>query len=170
MRMKKKPPGRSHRAANHRRNLCRSGLLGADLSNLATAIINVGLSIVLIRWFGLPGVAVATLIPVTIRAVAIIMPLACSRVGMPVTRFLFTAVWPAAWPAVIVLGGLSMVRHAASTSLIQAVLMGAATGLVYAALFLCLAIGRRDRTRYFEKLRSVAGWQQLETVPTGPAV
>jgi O-antigen/teichoic acid export membrane protein len=132
------------------------------ISNFATAAINVGLSILLIRRFGLPGVAVATLVPVTVRAVAVVIPVACARVGMPLTQFVATAVWPALWPAILVLGGLAVVRNTASTSLLYALVLGAMTGLVYAALFLGLAIGRRDRTRYFGKLRSLARWPTLE--------
>ena len=132
------------------------------ISNLVTAVINIGLSILLIRWLGLPGVALATLVPVTVRAVVVVIPLACARVGMGLLRFLATAVWPATWPALVALGGLAMVRNPASTSLVHALLEGAAAGLVYAILFLGLAIGRRDRTRYFGKLRSLAGGPTLE--------
>jgi O-antigen/teichoic acid export membrane protein len=143
-------------------------LLGAGghqlvaVSNLVTAAINIGLSILLIRSFGLPGVAMATLVPVTVRAVVIIIPVACTRVGMPLSAFFAQAVWPALWPAAVVLGVLAMVRNPASTSLIHAVLEGATAGLFYTILFLGVAIGRRDRTRYVGKLRSLAGWPQLE--------
>ena len=132
------------------------------VSNLVTAIVNIGLSVLLIRWIGLPGVAIATLIPVTVRAIAVVIPVACARVGIPLPRFLAQAVWPAVWPALIVLGALAALRNPASTSLIHALLEGAASGLVYALLFLGVAIGRRDRTRYFGKLRSLAGWPTLE--------
>jgi len=135
--------------------------LGA-ISNSITAAVNIALSVILIRWMGLPGVAIATLVPVTVRAVMIVIPVACRRVGMPLTAFFSTAVWPAAWPALVVLGGLAIVRNPASTSLFHALLQGAIAGVLYAALFLGIAIGRRDRTRYIGKLRSLAGWPQLE--------
>jgi O-antigen/teichoic acid export membrane protein len=131
-------------------------------SYLVTAAVNIALSVLLIRWLGLPGVAIATLIPVTIRACFVVVPVACARVGMPLTRFLAAAVWPAVWPAVLVLGTLAIVRNPASTSLVHALLQGATAGLAYAMLFLGLAIGRRDRTRYFGRLRSLAGWTALE--------
>jgi O-antigen/teichoic acid export membrane protein len=143
-------------------------LLGAGshqlsaISNSITAVINVVLSVVLIRWMGLPGVALATLVPVTIRAVLIVIPVACARVGMSLTAFFSAAVWPALWPAVVVLGALAIVRNPASTSLFHALLEGAIGGLCYTILFVGLAIGRRDRTRYLGKLRSLAGWPQLE--------
>jgi O-antigen/teichoic acid export membrane protein len=143
-------------------------LLGAGshqlvaISNLITAAINVALSIALIRWMGLPGVALATLVPVTVRAVLIVIPLACARVGMSLTTFFAAAVWPAVWPALVVLGGLAIVRNPASTSLFHALLEGAIAGVFYTILFVGIAIGRRDRTRYLGKLRSLAGWPQLE--------
>jgi O-antigen/teichoic acid export membrane protein len=135
--------------------------LGA-ISNLVTAVINIALSVLLIRWWGLPGVALATLVPVTVRAVAIVIPVACKRVGMPLTTFFAVAVWPAVWPALLVLGGLAVVRNPSSTSLIHALLQGAMSGLLYTIIFVGLAIGRRDRTRYLGKLRSLTGWPQLE--------
>ena len=132
------------------------------MSNLITAAINVALSIALIRWMGLPGVALATLVPVTVRAVLIVIPLACARVGMSLTRFFATAVWPAVWPALLVLGGLAIVRNPASTSLFRALVEGAIAGVFYTLLFVGIAIGPRDRSRYLGKLRSLAGWPQLE--------
>jgi O-antigen/teichoic acid export membrane protein len=60
-------------------------LLGAGshklvaISNSITAAINVALSVLFIRWWGLPGVAIATLLPVTARAVFVVIPVACAR-------------------------------------------------------------------------------------------
>jgi len=131
-------------------------------SNSISAGINVALSVLFIRWWGLPGVAIATLLPVTARAVFVVIPVACARVGMSLSTFFATAVWPAVWPAFLVLGGLAMLRNPASTSLFYALLEGAIAGLLYTILFLGVAIGPRDRTRYLGKLRSLAGWPQLE--------
>jgi O-antigen/teichoic acid export membrane protein len=143
-------------------------LLGAGshklvaISNSITAAINVALSVLFIRWWGLPGVAIATLLPVTARAVFVVIPVACARVGMSLSTFFATAVWPAVWPAVIVLAGLAVIRNPASTSLFYALLQGAIGGLLYTILFVGVAIGPRDRMRYLGKLRSLAGWPQLE--------
>jgi hypothetical protein len=87
----------------------------------------------------------------------IILPTACRRVGLPLLRFLRTAIWPAAWPAVLTLGGLIVLRGTTSTSLWLAVLKGAVVGVVYAVLFLGVAVGREDRNRYLGKLRMIAG-------------
>jgi O-antigen/teichoic acid export membrane protein len=131
-------------------------------SNLIAATVNVGLSFLLIRIYGLRGMAVATLIPVTIRAVAVLIPTACARVGISIRRFLIDAVWPAVWPAAIVLTGLAMVRDVAGTSLPKAVLSGGIAGMFYVAIFIGVAIGRADRDRYLGRLRSIAGWPALK--------
>jgi O-antigen/teichoic acid export membrane protein len=133
------------------------------ISNLVAAMVNVGLSIVLIRTHGLPGVAIATLIPVTIRAAIVLIPVACTRVGIPVTRFMAAAIWPTVWPAVIVLGGLAAVRADAAESFANIVLHCGAVGVVYVVLFLGVAIGRADRLRYMGKLRSLARRPVLRT-------
>ncbi len=143
-------------------------LLGAGshqlvaISNAISAAINIALSVLFIRWWGLPGVAIATLLPVTARAVFVVIPVACARVGMSLTTFFAAAVWPAVWPACVVLAGLAIIRNPASTSLFYALFEGAIGGLLYTILFVGVAIGPRDRTRYLGKLRSLAGWPQLE--------
>ena len=93
-------------------------------SNFVAATLNIGLSIVLIRTHGLPGVAFASLLLVTIRALAVLIPVACARVGLSLRRFVATAIWPAAWPAVVVLGGLAVVRDGVGGSLGRALLHG----------------------------------------------
>ena len=124
-------------------------------SNFAAAMVNIVLSILLIRVYGLPGVAFATLVPVTVRVMAIVIPAACRRVGISLTHFVAKAIWPAAWPAVIAIGGLALLSPTAP-SIWQAVLRGGVAGLVYAVLFLGLAIGRQERQQYVGKLRTIA--------------
>ncbi|HXW08861.1 MAG TPA: oligosaccharide flippase family protein [Vicinamibacterales bacterium] len=131
------------------------------ISNLIAAAVNVGLSILLIRRFGLPGVALATAVPATVRAVTVTVPVACRRVGISIWRYAALAIWPALWPGLIVLAGLALVRHDA-TSLLTALGLGAVAGGIYLALFLGIAIGRRDRHRYVGKLRSLAGRPALD--------
>lgn len=132
------------------------------LSNLAAAVVNIALSVLLVHTYGLPGVALATLFVVTVRALTVVIPVACRRVGVSLPRFAAIAVWPAAWPAALTLGVLALVRDTAATSLWQAVLLGAATAGVYAALFLGIAISRADRDRYVGKLRTMVRRPELK--------
>jgi O-antigen/teichoic acid export membrane protein len=130
--------------------------------NLLTAVVNISLSIVLVRTHGLPGVAFATLIPIAVRAL-VVTPTACRRAGIPLREFVVRAILPPLWPALLVLGCLAAIRDTSSTSLGFALLHGAAAALLYAFVFVGVALGRSDRTRYAGKLRSIAGWPALRT-------
>ncbi len=144
------------RGAGHHRLLA--------VSNLVAALANIGLSILLIRTRGLPGVAFATLLVVTVRAVAVLIPVACVRVQLSLWRFVATAVWPAVWPALLVLGPFAFVRESlGGGSLLRVLVNGATVCLLYVVVFISVAIGRQDRSRYLGKLRSIAGLPALET-------
>lgn len=122
-----------------------------------SSVVNVALSVVLLHLYGLPGVAIATLIPVVVRAVLVLLPVACERVGMTVRAFIAQAVWPPVWPGLVSLGLLFMVREYVAASLLQCALYSVATGFVYTVLFVGVAIGRDDRRRYVAKLRDRKG-------------
>ena len=125
-------------------------------SNLVAAVINVILSVALVARYGLPGVAFATLLPIACRAAFILIPSACVRVGISLRQFLVSAVWPALWPGVIVLGGLALIGHNERAPVLSVLIQSAAAGLLYMGAFLCLAVTGDDRSRYLGKLRSVA--------------
>ena len=124
------------------------------LTNGATAIVNVILSIVLIRPFGLVGVALGTLIPVTASAVLVLYPAACRRVGLPVIRPLSQAFWPAIWPGVLMIGVLKLLGQTPPSGLIAVGVHLAVAGAVYAGLFVGVAIGAEERRFYWTKVRS----------------
>lgn len=150
------------RGAGHHRLL--------SLSNLAAAAVNLALSIILIQIDGLRGVAIATLIPVTLRGVAILVPVACRRSGISLRRFLIQAVWPAAWPAVVVLAALAAARGEIGVSLLACAAACVLVGLIYLALFAGVAIHGDDRRRYIAKIRTLLphparGVQVLATAP-----
>jgi O-antigen/teichoic acid export membrane protein len=129
-------------------------------ANASTAVVNVLLSIALVRPFGLLGVALGTLIPVTLSTVFILYPAACRRVGLPVRRALTEATWPAAWPALIMIGILWLGRRLGPTSLLEIALELVVAGLVYMGLFLGLAIGTEERRFYTAKLRGLIAQQR----------
>jgi O-antigen/teichoic acid export membrane protein len=121
----------------------------------STAVVNVLLSVALVRPLGLPGVALGTLIPVSVSAVFVLYPAACRRVGLPVSRALTQAVWPAAWPGVVMIGVLWLGRRLTPTGLPEVAIHLAVGGLVYVALFLGVAIGAEERRFYWTKLRGL---------------
>src|SRR6185295_15757446 len=68
-------------------------------ANMATALVNLSLSVAIVRPFGLPGVAIGTLVPVTFTAYFVIFPAGCRRVQLPIAHAFAEAAWPALWPA-----------------------------------------------------------------------
>jgi O-antigen/teichoic acid export membrane protein len=132
--------------------------------NIWTGLVNLALSALLIKPFGLVGVAVGTLIPVAFSSIFILFPAACTRVGVPVLGAFRQAVWPATWPAVVVGGVLFLSRHFTPDGLKFVVVEAAAAGLLYLALFVA-AVGRRDRDRYTAKIWELAGRKPRDLAP-----
>ena len=130
--------------------------------NLGTGVVNAVLSIALINAFGLPGVAWGTLIPIAFSASFILYPAACRRVGVPLSRAVAQAIFPAVWPAVIMAGLLAMTRHISSGTFLAVVAQAAAGGVLYLALFFMLAIGKRDRADYVAKLGQLTRRRRLQ--------
>src|SRR5215204_1780714 len=137
-------------------------LKGSDLhkflafSNLSMAVGNLVLSVLLVRTYGLIGVAIGTLIPMAVIAIFVVFPAACRRVGLPVFTVARKSVWPAVWPAII-MGAfivLSRGRLAPTDSwagLISQAVIGAA---IYTVLFL-LAMDKKELDWYFNKVKEV---------------
>jgi O-antigen/teichoic acid export membrane protein len=130
--------------------------------NLGTGLVNVLLSIVLIRTFGLRGVAWGTLIPIAFSAVFILYPAACRRVGMPLTRVFVQSILPALWPAFAMAGLLVATRNISSGTFLAVACQAAAGGVLYLALFFTLAIGKRDRADYLAKVGQLTRRRRLQ--------
>ena len=124
-------------------------------TNAATAVVNVALSIILIRPLGLNGVALGTLLPVSFSAVFVLYPAACRRVGVPVHRPIVEAIGPALWPAAVMAGALRLADHVPPVNLADVALRLVVAGLVYVALFVGVAIGAEERRFYWTKLCAV---------------
>jgi O-antigen/teichoic acid export membrane protein len=119
------------------------------------AISNLVLSVVLVRWYGLIGVAIGTLIPMVVFSMFVVFPAACRRVQLSRWTVIRESVWPAAWPAIVMAGFIVLARRFSDASwswmMVQAML---AAG-IYAALFLRFAIKRNERDWYFNKVKEV---------------
>lgn len=131
--------------------------------NLGTGVVNLALSIALIKPFGLPGVAYGTLIPIALSSAFILYPAACRRVGLGVGYAFTHSVLPAVWPAAVVGLGLLMTRNISTGTLLAVVLQAIAGGVLYLALFFAIAIGRRDRALYAAKALELVGRRRLAT-------
>ena len=125
------------------------------VTNAATAVANVLLSVVLIRRFGLVGVALGTLIPVTASAALILYPAACRRVNLPLSRPLTQAFWPGLWPGVVMIAALHVLGQRPPAGLLMVAVHLTIAVAVYASLFVGVAIGAEERRFYWTKVRSL---------------
>ncbi len=124
---------------------------------LVEALLNVALSVLLVRRWGLAGVAVGTALPVLAMNLLVLLPAACRALEVRLGRFLREAVMPpvlAAVPAILVAAFLR--AYAPPVSLLAVVAEGAAVCLVCIASFVSFALPPADRRQYFTYARKVA--------------
>lgn len=136
-------------------------------ANLGTGLVNVVLSTLLIGPFGLVGVAYGTLIPIAFTATFVLFPAACRRVALPMRHAVLHAIVPAVWPAFGAAGVLLVLRPRVPASIPGVVFESAIAGFVYLALFF-LAVGRRDRALYLEKIKEMIGRRSRPLGPKAP--
>ena len=129
--------------------------------NLGTGVVNLWLSIALIKPLGLTGVAIGTLVPIAFSAVFILFPASVRRVGLPMGYAVMHSVLPAIWPAAVVGAGLALTRLISSGTLLAVVVQAGAASVIYLALFFAIAIGRRDRALYTAKALELLGRRRL---------
>jgi O-antigen/teichoic acid export membrane protein len=123
-----------------------------SVTNIITALCNVGLSIAMVRPLGLVGVALGTLVPIAAACVFVLFPLACRRVELPVHAALLRGIWPAVWPGVVM--GLFIVatRPLVPLSLLAVAVECAAAGLVYGVTFVLFSLNAVERQFYLGKV------------------
>lgn len=124
--------------------------------NIVTGAVNLVISALLVKPFGLVGVAVGTVVPVAIASIFVLWPAACRRVQLPLGRAFGHAVWPAVWPGVVIGIALELSRRMAPVSFVMVAAQAAAAGLLYLLLF-SAAVGRADRAQYAAKLMELLG-------------
>jgi len=122
-------------------------------TSLGVAVANLTLSIVLVRWLGLVGVALGTLLPVAVVCGGVLFPAACRRVSLAPRAVIRQAVWPAVWPMLPVGLLLWLARPFVGNSLIGLSAAALAAGLLYVAGFLTLGLGPEDRAWYLRRGR-----------------
>ncbi|HEY7283985.1 MAG TPA: oligosaccharide flippase family protein, partial [Vicinamibacterales bacterium] len=136
-------------------------------TNVTTATVNLVLSIALIGRFELPGVAVATLVPVSLGAALILLPAGCARVGVSPGQLLVAAIWPAAWPVVPMIAWAVAIRPYAGTSIIAVGIAAATAASVYAVVFLLFSTTPPEREFLRAKLRV---WTAFLERPRSPGI
>jgi len=136
------------------------------LSNLSMAISNLVLSVVLVRWYGLIGVAVGTLIPMVVFPLFVVFPAACRRVELSRWTVIRQSVWPATWPALVMAGFILLAGRYGEGSWSWIMVQAALAAGIYAALFLLFAISRKERDWYFNKVKEVFRRRSGTSTPT----
>lgn len=147
-------------------------LKGSDLhkflafANISMAVGNLVLSVLLVRSYGLIGVAIGTLIPIIVISMFVVFPAACRRVDLPVFTVARMSVWPATWPAIVMGGFVLLTQGSIQDSWSRIVIQSLVAALIYAAMFLLLAISRNERDWYFNKLKAVFKRSSVTSAPT----
>ena len=101
-------------------------------STLAEAIVNLVLSLILVRRYGLLGVAVGTIIPVVAANFFVLVPAACRQVGISVMDFARSvAVAPAIGGLIAAVAGAALRAWWAPQSIPAILVEGTIVGVVY---------------------------------------
>jgi O-antigen/teichoic acid export membrane protein len=113
------------------------------------ALTNLGLSVILVRRYGILGVALGTGIPVLVANTFTLLPAACRTVGLSVpgfARLVLPAPLAGALPAVAAV--LAFRTMLPPTRFIAVVAEGAVVGLVYLVIVVTLGVSSEVRNRY----------------------
>ena len=123
-------------------------------TNVLAAIVNLGLSILFVKSFGLSGVALGTLVPIFMASTLVLFPAGCRRVELPIRRAI-AEVWPALWPAAVMTFFVIATRPFVPQTLVAVGVEMAAASLVYAVVFVFFGIGTVERRFYISKAREL---------------
>ncbi|HEX2269535.1 MAG TPA: oligosaccharide flippase family protein [Pyrinomonadaceae bacterium] len=135
------------------------------LSNFSMAVSNLVLSVLLVRWYGLIGVAIGTLIPIVVFSMFVVFPAACKRVELSRLTVLRESIWPATWPALVMAVFILLARPYSDGSWRWLVGQAILAALIYTALFLRFAISRTERDWYFNKVKEVFRRRPVTATP-----
>jgi O-antigen/teichoic acid export membrane protein len=109
------------------------------------AVANALLSVMLVKWMGLTGSAMGTVIPAAVLAAFFIFPQACAVVGLSTLQGYRRIVVPTVWPATIAFLAVALTKDALPVRLIAVLPHMAAGAILYLAIFLAFATERDER-------------------------
>ena len=123
---------------------------------LSEAAANAALSILLVRTYGLLGVAVGTAVPVVVANLAILMPVACRTLGIPYGRFLIDTTRPALVALAPTVVTIVVLRAAVpEPSFLGVLALGGGTALVYGLAFVGIGLPSGVRSAYVSRAREL---------------
>jgi O-antigen/teichoic acid export membrane protein len=125
-------------------------------SCLGEALVNLGLSIVLVQRLGIAGAAIGTLLAVTASNLFVQLPAACRTVQIPIRSFLRHVATPSLI-ALVPAGAIAFLLRATATELSLADVFGRGllAWLVYIVSFVTLGLNSWERRRYFGSVREL---------------
>lgn len=115
------------------------------IASAVAAVANALLSVLLVKWMGLAGSAMGTVIPATILAAFFIFPQACRSVGLSIAEGYRRIVLPTVWPALIAMVAVATTRSALPVRLLVVLPHMAAGALLYLVIFVAFATERDER-------------------------
>ena len=129
--------------------------------SVISAVLNLVLSIVFVRWFGLVGAATGSLVSAVVITAGVMFPAACRRVDLRLGELVRRAVWPPLWPSFVPAILLVLVRPYVSGHIFLILMAGGAAMVVHIATFVMLALAPLDRALYVQQLRNLLGRTRL---------
>ena len=119
-------------------------------------MLNLTLTLILIRLYGLMGVALATLISSAVVDMGLVQPRANRSTGISFVRFYSSSVMPSVIPVLIMYGSLlGIVRIYPPTSLVAIALIEAFACLVFFGSFLLFGLKKDERSYIIDKVRNI---------------
>ena len=117
-------------------------------------LLNIGLSAALVSRYGLTGVALGTALPYTVLNVAVLVPIACRMLDVPLGRFAAVVITPSLVALVPAITVAVLLRSTLTpTSLVMALGESSVVGLIYVAAFCGFGLRAADRARYVGAVR-----------------
>jgi len=117
-------------------------------------VLNITLTLIFIRLFGLMGVALATLISSAAVDIGLVQPKANQSTGISFIRFYSSSVVPSVLPVLIMYGALyGIVRVYPPTSLFAIAVIEAVACVVFFGAFILLGLTKDERSYIYNKIR-----------------
>ena len=131
-------------------------------STIGEAVANLALSLVLVHYVGMWGVAAGTAIPLIAANLLFIIPAGCRQVGLPMGKFLRLVLRPALVGSIPAIVACVAFRRALPPESFRMVIAeGTLVGVVYAAVVAAVGFESDVRARYLEHLRDLIGVWRL---------
>jgi O-antigen/teichoic acid export membrane protein len=129
----------------------------------SSALLNLGLSLVLIQTWGLTGVAWATFVGIVLCELMILLPIACRSLNIHIMQFVHKSVLPGLISCSIPLGLAAWITPPAS--LTELVLYCVTFGLLSLSLYACFGLNARER-QFVHQLKNRISGEKTQCAPS----